>query len=156
MIGPIERMMTLVKKLADNPLESASMDQQYLEDDKVGTSRAPCHFESHQRSTQDMKNDGYETALLETTLERVGSTLKVYAHVEIVLDGCYNWARASAAPGQRGPGGAQRLRRRSLLPRLQPAALYWHAVTRDDHQHHHTRDRTGESRILNQYCTVQL
>ena len=39
-IGPIERMMTLVKKLADNPLESASMDQQYLEDDKVGSSRA--------------------------------------------------------------------------------------------------------------------
>ena len=69
--------MTLVKKLADNPLESASMDQQYLEDDKVGTSRAPCHFESHQRSTQDMKNDGYETALLETTLERVGQLLQI-------------------------------------------------------------------------------
>ena len=91
MIGPIERMMTLVKKLADNPLESASMDQQYLEDDKVGANPSALQTRDLTRpSTQDMKNDGYETALLETTLERVVSTLKGFAHVEIVLDKCFN------------------------------------------------------------------
>ena len=77
-IGPIERMMTLVKKLADNPLESASMDQQYLEDDKVGANPSALQTRDLTRpSTQDMKNDGYETALLETTLERVGQLLQI-------------------------------------------------------------------------------
>ena len=77
-IGPIERMMTLVKKLADNPLESASMDQQYLEDDKVGANPSALQTRDLTRpSTQDMKNDGYETALLETTLDNLFSSTRI-------------------------------------------------------------------------------
>jgi len=59
-IGPIERMMKIVKRLAENPLESATMDQSELMDDE-----------------KDMKGSGYETALLETTLERVGQLLQI-------------------------------------------------------------------------------
>jgi hypothetical protein len=33
-IGPIERMMKIVKRLAENPLESATMDQSELMDDE--------------------------------------------------------------------------------------------------------------------------
>merc|ERR1719230_2560413 len=59
-IGPIERMMSLVKQLAENPLESASKaDHEFMEDD------------------QEVKNAGYETALLETTIERVGQLLQI-------------------------------------------------------------------------------
>lgn len=59
-IGPIERMMELVKKLADNPLESATMDKSSYLDDET-----------------NVRNEGYETALLESTLERVGLLLQI-------------------------------------------------------------------------------
>ena len=59
-IGPIERMMTLVKRLAENPLDSASISAAtMLEDDKK------------------IQDQGYETVLLEQTLERVGQLLQV-------------------------------------------------------------------------------
>mmetsp|Transcript_4206 Transcript_4206/g.8486 ORF Transcript_4206/g.8486 Transcript_4206/m.8486 type:complete len:833 (+) Transcript_4206:135-2633(+) len=52
-IDPIERMIKLVKKLADNPLASLYQDQ-----GKEGT-------------------EGFETTLLETTLEKISSLLQV-------------------------------------------------------------------------------
>ena len=58
-IGPIERMMALVKKLAENPLESAAGDGHLMDDE------------------QDVREQGYETALLEQTIERVGQLLQI-------------------------------------------------------------------------------
>ncbi len=59
-IGPIERMMTLVKRLSENPLDSANMDTStYFED------------------ARKVRDQGYETILLEQTLERIGQLLQV-------------------------------------------------------------------------------
>mmetsp|Transcript_5433 Transcript_5433/g.17105 ORF Transcript_5433/g.17105 Transcript_5433/m.17105 type:complete len:901 (+) Transcript_5433:90-2792(+) len=59
-IGPIERMMTLVKRLSENPLDSANLDTNtYFEDSKM------------------VRDQGYETILLEQTLERIGQLLQV-------------------------------------------------------------------------------
>lgn len=59
-IGPIERMMSLVKRLAENPLDSTVISQEtMLDDDKK------------------VRDQGYETVLLEQTLERVGQLLQV-------------------------------------------------------------------------------
>jgi len=59
-IGPIERMMTLVRRLSENPLDSANLDSTtYLDDDKK------------------VRDQGYETILLEQTLERIGQLLQV-------------------------------------------------------------------------------
>ena len=58
-IGPIERMMTLVKKLSDNPLDAAIGASSYTEEE------------------EEARKEGYETALLEQTLERIGQLLQV-------------------------------------------------------------------------------
>ena len=57
-IGPIERMMALVEKLSENPLGATHLDLTYDDDKKV-------------------RDQGYETVLLEQTLERVGELLQV-------------------------------------------------------------------------------
>lgn len=54
-IGPIERMMTLVKRLAENPLDAKPAKKDINLQDK----------------------SGYETVLLEQTLERIGQLLQV-------------------------------------------------------------------------------
>eukprot|EP00632_Arachnochrysis_sp_CCMP2950_P001313 CAMPEP_0185705634 /NCGR_PEP_ID=MMETSP1164-20130828/20270_1 /TAXON_ID=1104430 /ORGANISM="Chrysoreinhardia sp, Strain CCMP2950" /LENGTH=833 /DNA_ID=CAMNT_0028373023 /DNA_START=368 /DNA_END=2868 /DNA_ORIENTATION=+ len=59
-IGPIERMMTLVKRLSQNPLDPTNLDSNtYFEDEKR------------------VRDQGYETILLEQTLERIGQLLQV-------------------------------------------------------------------------------
>ncbi|KAJ1450093.1 hypothetical protein M885DRAFT_533256 [Pelagophyceae sp. CCMP2097] len=59
-IGPIERMTTLVKRLSENPLDPANLDANtYLGEDRK------------------VRDQGYETALLEQTLERIGQLLQV-------------------------------------------------------------------------------
>mmetsp|Transcript_13677 Transcript_13677/g.43187 ORF Transcript_13677/g.43187 Transcript_13677/m.43187 type:complete len:900 (+) Transcript_13677:213-2912(+) len=59
-IGPIERMMTLVKQLSENPLDSANLDSTTCFDDD-----------------RKVRDQGYETILLEQTLERIGQLLQV-------------------------------------------------------------------------------
>jgi len=59
-IGPIERMMTLVKRLSENPLDSTNLSTNtYFEDARM------------------VRDQGYETILLEQTLERIGQLLQV-------------------------------------------------------------------------------
>lgn len=59
-IGPIERMMTLVKRLSENPLDSANLHSSTCIDED-----------------RKVRDQGYETILLEHTLERVGQLLQV-------------------------------------------------------------------------------
>jgi len=58
-IGPIERMMDMVRRLAENPMGATQTEDDMLDEDK----RA--------------KKQGYETALLESTLTKVGALLQV-------------------------------------------------------------------------------
>jgi class 3 adenylate cyclase len=58
-IGPIERMMDLVTSLAENPMGATQTEDDMLDEDK----RA--------------RKQGYETALLESTLTKVGQLLQV-------------------------------------------------------------------------------
>lgn len=59
-IVPIERMMVLVKNLAENPLGKTKVDAQLDEGD-----------------AQLAKDEGYETAMLEQTLGKIGGLLQV-------------------------------------------------------------------------------
>lgn len=58
-IGPIERMMDMVRQLAEDPMGACSAEDDMLDEDR----RA--------------KKQGYETALLESTLTKVGALLQV-------------------------------------------------------------------------------
>jgi len=58
-IGPIERMMDMVRRLAEDPMGATQTDDDMLDEDR----RA--------------KKQGYETALLESTLTKVGALLQV-------------------------------------------------------------------------------
>ena len=88
MIGPIERMMTLVKKLAENPLESAAAEAGGLLEDE-----------------QDVREQGYETALL----EQVGDGRAPHALARLHT---HNNSRAFLADARaRGPAATDWLRR---------------------------------------------
>jgi class 3 adenylate cyclase len=60
-IVPIERMMILVKRLADNPLGSTKVDDPLRDQD----------------DEKEANDQGYETAMLEQTLSKIGGLLQV-------------------------------------------------------------------------------
>ena len=58
-ITPIERMMNLITRLAENPLASTASNGMEFKSDKVA------------------QEQGYETALLEATLKKIGALMQV-------------------------------------------------------------------------------